>query len=99
MKARATIRERLEGVLNKLGWIIAPGHTLNSVQGFYRVNQKFDDTIVTWETWAYREDDRFKDPKHLVSYDTMSACVKGCEVTPDDPRSKAETLYWVTALP
>jgi hypothetical protein len=96
--ARPTIREQLETRLNMLGWIIAPGHALNSAVGYYRVNQKFDDTIVTWETWAYRKDDRFKNPKHLVSYNTMSACVKGCTIRPDDARSKTESLYWVDAV-
>jgi hypothetical protein len=95
--ARPTIRDRLTIQLEKLGWIIAPGHALNSVQGYYRANQKYDDTIVTWETWAYRKDDRSKNPKHLVSYDTMSACVKGCEIRPD-AHSKTESLYWVDAI-
>jgi hypothetical protein len=86
---RLTTRERLEQKLLSLGWRIAPGHKLNSAQGWYRINQRFDDTIVTWETWAERKGDLF--PKHLVSYDTMRACARGCIVT------QLGSLWWVTA--
>jgi hypothetical protein len=91
---RLTVRERLEERLRSLGWTIEPGHRLNTTAGWYRVNQRFDDTIVCWETWARRATDLF--PHHLVSYDTMTECARGCVVDPE-PNERHPNLFWVSA--
>jgi hypothetical protein len=81
--------------LGSLGWLIAPGHRLGSTHGWYRVNQRFDDTIVTWDVWAYRAGTNPDvGARHLVSYDTMTACARGCSVT---PQGDGNLLWWVTA--
>lgn len=86
---RETVRERLQRRLADLGWTIAPGHTLVSAQGYYRVTAHLDDTTTCWSTYALREGDPY--PSQLVSYDTMTSCARGCTVAGKDG------LYWVTA--
>jgi hypothetical protein len=46
--------------------------------------------VVCWETWAHRSGDHH--PHHLVSYDTMTACARGCEV------SQIGGVWWVSAI-
>lgn len=88
--SRPTVRERLEQRLRACGWTIEPGHALETTTGWYRANQKWDDTIVCWDTWARRPGDFF--PVHLVSYDTMTACARGCTV------SRIGDVWWVFAI-
>lgn len=59
-----------------------------SVQGWYRINRSKDDTTVCWDTFVTRGVRTL----HVVSYDTMTACVRnGFDVSEDD------SLVWVTA--
>ena len=88
--SRPTVRERLEERLRACGWTIEPGHALMSAVGWYRVNRRWDDTTVCWDTWARRSGDLF--PHHLVSFDTMTSCARGCEV------GEIGDVWWVHAI-
>jgi len=89
MRPKRTVRDRLAERLLALGWTVAPGHKINGAVGYYRINQRFDDTTVTWETWAIARGQCFA--THLVSYDTMTACARGCTV------GQIGGVYWVHA--
>jgi hypothetical protein len=89
-RLRRSVRDRLAARLLTLGWTIAPGHKINGALGWYRVNQGYDDTIVTWETWAIAPGQYFAE--HLVSYDTMTACARGATVT------RIGGVWWVHAI-
>jgi hypothetical protein len=83
-------RDQLVDRLLDLGWTVTIGP--HGAVGWYRVNRRFDDTIVTWECWAHRTGDNpdFQS-KHLVSYDTMTACARrGCRV------SEIGDVWWVS---
>lgn len=47
---------------------------ITGAQGFYRINQRFDDMVVTWECYAHKVGEKF--PRHIVSYGTMTECAR-----------------------
>jgi len=76
------VRQALVKRLEKLGWIVTIG-PIGAVGGNRRWRH-LDDTTVCWEAHAHRKDQGETLSKHLVSYDTMTACARGCTVDVDD---------------
>jgi len=73
------VRRALIKRLDALGWVVTIG-PIGAVGG-YRRWRHLDDTTVCWEAHAHRKGETLT--KHLVSYDTMTACARGCTVEPD----------------
>ena len=93
---RLTVRERLQARIEALGWQIEGAHKLRSAVGYYRINRASDDTTTCWDTWIYKPGQE-KFPRHLVSYDTMTACARGCVITADEP-GRFSSMWWCTAI-
>src|SRR4051794_11759559 len=73
-RARKTTRERLAELLAAQGLRVEPAE-LRSAEGHQRINKvTLDDDVVTWECWAHGAWGTYT--KHVVSYDTMTACVR-----------------------
>jgi hypothetical protein len=64
---RETPRERLARRLRDAGHDV-DAHRISYPRGWYRINQRFDDTIVTWEV--------FTGDVWLWSYDTITVCAR-----------------------
>lgn len=85
-RVKRSLVKRLEG----LGWIVTIG-PIGALGGNRRWRYR-DDTTVCWEAHAYRKGEPENLTTHLISYDTMTACVRGCSVDPDD-----RYVAWVNA--
>ena len=67
--SQRTIRQRLGDLLKEAGHPLV--RLPHSSQGNDRINRRFDDTTMCWDGWTSAEISL-----HVVSYDTMTACVK-----------------------
>ena len=82
------VRQRLSKRLASLGWEVLDnspeGYGITGAVGGNRTS-RYDDTTVCWEAQA-RHPELAPSPSglHLVSYDTMSDCSRGCAVSVDD---------------
>lgn len=74
------VRRALEHRLLSLGWKLAPGHEIIGALGGNRRWAYLDDTTVCWEVFVLHDKHATHFPIHMVSYDTMSACARGCVV-------------------
>lgn len=83
-----TTRERLFDMLAESGVFLQ--NPPIGAQGYYRISAKYDDTTVCWEGYA-KVNGTFV---HVVSYDTMTACVRRGFTASDD-----SGLLWVYAKP
>lgn len=68
MTVRDTPRERLARRLRDEGFDV-DAHRISFCHGWYRINQKYDDTIVTWEVYT-------PEGGWLWSYDTITDCAR-----------------------
>ena len=88
---RGRVAQALVKRLASMGWVINVGPV--GAEGGNRRWKQFDDTTVCWEAWATHPEMSPVHPGlHLVSYDRMTDCARGCSVTKDDA-----FLAWVHA--
>lgn len=72
-----TVRERLRQKLAEVG---LPTTHISGAKGYYRIMKHLDDTTVCWEACTTE-----LITTHVVSYDTMTACVRrGFTVSRDE---------------
>lgn len=94
MRPISALRLRLTRRLADAGFVVDPNN-ITGARGWYRINQRFDDKIVTWECKALRQGTSYPFV-HLVSYQTMTECARfGVDVSPDNSSNPVETLFWV----
>ena len=101
------VRIKLAALIGKYGYLVE-AENLRSAEGWYRINQKYDDTTLTWEVWVKAGTAERQDPHgnpwpytapdqdvNLGSYDTMSECIKyGIDI---DPKTDYFSVIWVDA--
>lgn len=89
------VRERLAKRLASMGYEVEGGaYGIVGALGRNRI-PSCDDTTVCWECevgFTRLPDGSTRPPLHVVSYDTMTACARGCVADEDGG------LLWVTAL-
>jgi hypothetical protein len=83
---RPTVRARLAARLAGAGYPLDVGPT--GAQGYYRISKRLDDTTTCWDGYV-RRGIRWL---HVVSYDTMSDCVRYGFDT-----AEVDSLVWVYA--
>lgn len=78
-----TTRERLQDMMADAGYPLSTGPI--GAQGYWRINAKYDDTTVCWEGFTTGR-------QHVVSYDTMTNCVRRGFTASD-----GDGKLWITA--
>lgn len=83
-------RRRLAKRLESMGYPVNNGaYGIYGALGGNRGN-RYDDTTVCWEAWASKRPDGTPRHLHVVSYDTMTDCARGCTATDD-----GDGILWV----